>query len=152
MTEKSNKRYIKTYFQKLKASSQDIFSYICETKEPSLYSSGKSEIVYSMSGLAEDNCIFNVHLSNKNEVNLWVISSFDPEKEIQFVQHTTDILNLIKIKLFENDQSESSVEVSFSATILGDFEEEKFEKIKLEADAEIERIKNLIKSKFEEIC
>lgn len=152
MTEKLNKRYTKSFIQKFKASPQDIFSYICETKEPSLYSYGKSELVYSMSGLAEDNCIFNTHLSNKDDVPLWVITSFDPEKEIQFVQDNADTLNLITVKLFGNDQAESSIEIRFSVTILGDFNEEKFNKIKDETDTEIERIKNFIKSKFEELA
>lgn len=150
MTNNSNPRYSQKFLINIQAPSQEVFSYICETKDQSIYSSGKSEIVYSLSGLAEDNCIFKTVDSKTQTENLWLISSFDPDKEIQFVKQNEICVCLIKVTLSELQNSYSSVEVQYSITYLTKTNINE-ENIKTEVKEEINRLRDYFINKFYEV-
>lgn len=148
MTNTENKRYTQKIFITIKAHPQEVFSFICETKDNNIYSSSPSELVYSLSGLAEDNCVFrNGNTNDKNE-SLWIISSFDPGNEIQFVKHSQLSLSLIKVNLSEIDNSKCTVEIIYSITYLSE-KVTSDKDIKNEVNEEIKRLKDFFITKFE---
>lgn len=148
MTKNDNKRYTQKIIINIKALPQEVFSLICETKDNSLYSTGNSEIVYSLSGMAEDNCIFKSVNTNDNNESLWLISSFDPSNEIQFVKYSQFSLSLIKVSISELNRSKCSVEILYSITYLVNKDNSEKE-IKQEVNEEIERLKDFFINKFE---
>jgi protease II len=150
MSENTNHLYTHSFTIRVKDNSREVFRTICETKDHSLYTPGKSDLVYSISGLAEDNCIFKTTGSNEKAENLWLISAFDPEKEIQLVKYNSSSISLIKIILTDIADSACSIEFYYSLTIIKDTESET-NKTQKEIDFEIDRFQSFFKTKFEEV-
>jgi hypothetical protein len=68
----------------LNAPPADIFPLLCPVREYDWIEHWECAMVYSDSGVAEDNCIFLTHMWSDNEV--WVVSRYEPENfAIEFV-------------------------------------------------------------------
>lgn len=86
------KRIISSYEEKIKASLAQIFPLACPIQEYKWIDGWRCEMVYSKSGLVENNCIFKEDLTGSFlfnspiETMIWVVSLYDPDNfRIQFV-------------------------------------------------------------------
>ena len=83
----SGKRVAYQYGFELNATPAEIFPLLCPVREYDWIETWQCRMVYSDSGMAENNCIFVTNLMGGEEV--WVVSRFEPEKRIEFVVTST---------------------------------------------------------------
>jgi len=117
------KRISCSYKEKIRASSKHIFPLLCPIQEYKWIDRWQCEMVYSVSGVAENNCIFKEDktgslLFNSVVSTYWVVSLYDPDNfRIQFVLATSGIM-IAKINAEINavDDDTSSVDWMFTIT------------------------------------
>ena len=63
-----------------------IFPLLCPTREYEWIDGWNCGLIHSKSGFAEDNCIFTTHFPNQGGAEVWVVSRYEPNREIQFVR------------------------------------------------------------------
>ena len=71
-------RVIRSYTQKLRGKPADVFPLLCPVREREWARGWDPLAVYSMSGFAENDCIFTT--GEENPESFWVITDFDPCK------------------------------------------------------------------------
>ena len=112
------KRIVKEYTQAVSASASEVFPLLCPVREYDWIDGWKSEIIYSESGVAENNCIFRSHLSERGE-ELWVVSRYDPDNfAIEFT--TFNRIGLVmKLDISVEDHGTEGTVVRFRHTFTG---------------------------------
>lgn len=81
----SARRAVKTATQHLLAPPDKVFPLLCPKREYDWIEPWKCRIVHSESGIAELDCIFVTDFPNEGE-DVWVVSVYRPNEEIQFVR------------------------------------------------------------------
>ena len=81
----SARRAVKTATQHLLAPPDKVFPLLCPTREYDWIEPWKCRMVLSESGFAELDCIFVTDFPNEGE-DVWVVSVYRPNEEIQFVR------------------------------------------------------------------
>jgi hypothetical protein len=76
---------VKTCTQHLLASPDKVFPLLCPTREYEWIEPWKCRMVHSQSGFAELDCVFVTDSPNEGE-DVWVVSLYRPNEEIQFVR------------------------------------------------------------------
>ena len=66
-------------------------------------------MIHSQSGFAEDNCIFTTHFPNQGDPEVWVVSLYEPNHEIQFVR--VNNLRVIRFIITLTDRNDGTTEV-----------------------------------------
>ena len=79
-------RAIRSYTLHLIAPRQAAFPLLCPTREYEWIDGWECGMIYSESGFAEANCIFTTHFPNQGGAEVWVVSHYEPDREIQFVR------------------------------------------------------------------
>lgn len=117
------KRIRCSYREKIRASPEQIFPLACPIQEYKWIDRWQCEMVYSVSGVVENNCIFKEDktgplLFNATVSTYWVISLYDPDNfRIQFVLITNDIMIAkIDVEINAIDDDTSSVDWMFTVT------------------------------------
>ncbi len=89
----SGKRITRIFSTSLSASPEIVFPLLCPTKEYDWIPTWQCEIIYSKSGYAELGCVFSTDFGDASGTEIWVISTYEKNKEIGFVKtgahHTT---------------------------------------------------------------
>ena len=80
----NTKRVTRSYKMKLSATPEKIFPLLCPTREYEWIPHWKAELLFSESGFAEDHCIFKTTFPNQGGDEIWVVSHYLPNQEIQF--------------------------------------------------------------------
>ncbi len=81
-TEFKARRKVYTYAGVIGAIPEAIFPLLCPVREYEWLDGWKCEMVYSDSGVAEDNCIFKTAYSG---IMTWYVSRYEPPTRIEFV-------------------------------------------------------------------
>ncbi|MEW6265228.1 MAG: hypothetical protein AB1641_19290 [Thermodesulfobacteriota bacterium] len=81
----SAQRAIKTYSYRIPETPARLFPLLCPVREYDWIDGWTCRMIFSRSGLAEDNCVFQTDFKGAGE-ETWVVSRYDPERFIiQFV-------------------------------------------------------------------
>jgi len=112
------KRIVREYVHEVSAAASEVFPLLCPVRERDWLDGWESEILFSESGVAENNCIFRSHISGRGE-ELWVVSRYDPENfAIEFT--TFDhVGTVMKLDIRVEDHGNRSSTVRFKHTLTG---------------------------------
>ena len=72
------KRLVKSYVHKIEASPEKVFPLLCPVREYDWIDGWACEMIYSESGVAENNCIFATSFPEVGEAT-WMVSKYDKE-------------------------------------------------------------------------
>ena len=118
-------RIISSHKEKIKASPQQIYPLLCPIQEYKWIDKWQCEMVYSDSGVIENNCIFKEERTGPLLFGLkvptyWIVSLYDPENfRIQFVLFTGDmIVSKLDVEVKDLGNGVSSIKWSFTITSL----------------------------------
>lgn len=117
------KRIRCSHREKIRVSPKQIFPLACPIQEYKWIDKWRCEMIYSISGVVENNCIFKEEktgsvLFNSTVPTYWITSLYDPDHfRIQFVLITSGIM-IAKLDVEMNaiDDDTSSVDWTFTIT------------------------------------
>ena len=115
------KRITRSYQQKIHAAPSTVFSLICPVREAEWLYGWDYELIYSVSGVAEEGCVFTS--SQKGEQNtIWLISRRDEDKkEIEFSRITPESrVAKLNISVEDADDGTSLVNITYVITALNE--------------------------------
>jgi len=76
----------RSFKMKLAAAPADVFPLLCPTREYDWIETWKCRMVYSESGLAEQDCIFKTDFPADGPEDTWVVSRYEPPFLLEFVR------------------------------------------------------------------
>ena len=117
MKQENSKRVVQNYEFSLQAAAENIFPLLCPTREYEWIDGWRCDLVYSDSGVAENNCIFRTAFEGENEL-LWTVSRYEPDKAIEFVIVGDGLTLKLDLSLTENGDSITLVQVTHTITAL----------------------------------
>lgn len=110
------KRVVRTYTQHIIATPEKVFPLLCPVREMEWLDGWTYEMIYSESGIAEKGCVFKNKLAGDVDT-IWVISSYDPPRYIEFVRITPDAAVVqFDIKLRDNGDGTTDAEITYTFT------------------------------------
>ncbi len=83
------RRLVKSFVQNYQAPPQKVFRLLCPVREYDWIENWQCRMIWSASGVAEDNCIFITDFPDTGR-EVWVVSRFDPEQAIEFVRFSQE--------------------------------------------------------------
>ena len=105
MKHENAKRVVQSYDFILAAAAEQIFPLLCPVREYDWIDGWSCDLIYSESGVAENNCIFKTASEAEGEMT-WTVSRYEPDRAIEFVIISTDIFILkLDLALSENAAS-----------------------------------------------
>ena len=122
------------YLQQIEGTPQQIFPLLCPNREKDWLDGWDYEMIYSLSGFAEANCVFTTPMHGK-EATVWMVSRYEPEQGIiDFVRFTpSEMIVRISILVYPKNKEITPVEVTYIYTALGE-EQEKYLEQQLSKD------------------
>lgn len=112
------KRVVKEFSQTVPAPAHEVFPLLCPVREYEWIDGWTSEIVYSESGVAENNCIFKTNATERGE-ELWVVSRYDPDNlTIEFTTFN-QIGMVFKLDIAIEQDNDTGTTVRFSHALTG---------------------------------
>ncbi len=116
------KRIVRELRQEVSVSAAEVFPLLCPVREYDWIDGWDCEMIYSKSGVAENNCIFRTHLMDRGE-EVWVVSRYDPENfAIEFATfNKSGVVMKLDVSVEEHENRGSTV--SFQYTFTGINEE-----------------------------
>jgi len=81
----AGKRTVRSYTMHIEAPPDAVFPLLCPTKEYEWIDRWECKMVYSDSGFADLDCIFETNFPGEGP-DIWVISRYEPPAEIQFIR------------------------------------------------------------------
>jgi hypothetical protein len=102
-------RVVKEYVHRINARPEKVFPLLCPVREYEWIDGWTCDIVYSESGVAENNCVFKTSFPDRGEAT-WVVSKYDPKRfAVEFViYHADRFIEKLDITLLENDDKVTS--------------------------------------------
>ncbi len=82
-----------------RATPEKVFPLLCPVREYDWLEYWECEVVWSDSGVAEDDCIFRTWYPGMGGKETWVVSRYDPEKAVEFVRMNTSRVVRYRITL-----------------------------------------------------
>lgn len=115
------KRITRTYNQKLDASPDKVFPLLCPVREAEWAEGWNYTLVYTDSGVAEDNCIFLTPHEGE-QTTVWVMTRHDPTAyEVEFTTFTPgNRTGRTRIHLSDNGDGTTSAHLSYTFTALSE--------------------------------
>lgn len=89
MTAFAAKRIVRSYTHTVNRAASDIFPLLCPIREYDWIEPWNCEMIWSESGIAENNCIFKTDLPGRG-TEIWTVSRYEPDVAIEFVRFCTD--------------------------------------------------------------
>ncbi|RPJ56702.1 MAG: hypothetical protein EHM23_22825 [Acidobacteria bacterium] len=86
---RQGRRHVTDWTSELEAQPEEVFPLLCPVREYEWLEGWKCEMIYSESGVAEANCIFETKF--RGESATWAVSRYEPPKRIEFVVVTPQI-------------------------------------------------------------
>ncbi|MBC8441625.1 MAG: hypothetical protein H8D87_18300 [Deltaproteobacteria bacterium] len=124
MNKLRTKRIICTHEETIKAPLDKIFPLLCPVEELKWIDNWQYQLVYTDSGVNENNCIFREDMSgtvlfNSPVTTMWITTLHDPDSRIQFVLISGEMA-VIKFDIELRDQSNgiSFIQSKFTYTPL----------------------------------
>jgi len=129
-------RVERKYVQKLRGKPGEIFPLLCPVREREWAEGWDPLVVYTLSGFAENNCIFTT--GEEKPESIWVITEFDAVRlRMELIKVTPDMtVGRIVIALSDDGSGDTAADVSYTYTAIGpggeefvrDYSEEFFER------------------------
>jgi hypothetical protein len=93
-------RMVKHYTMNLCAPPAEVFPLLCPVREYEWIEPWSCDMVFSTSGVAENNAVFTTDFSAQGGHEIWVVSRFEKDRAIQFVRFTPGLkVNRLDIAL-----------------------------------------------------
>jgi hypothetical protein len=105
----SAQQTVKIAKQHLSATPDKVFPLLCPTREYDWIETWKCRMIRSKSGFAELDCLFATDFPNDGE-DLWVVSVYRPNEEIQFVRFNGRRTIRYNIALIDNGDGTTEAE------------------------------------------
>ena len=83
------RRRVTDWSSEIDALPEDVFPLLCPVREYEWLEGWASEMIYSESGVAEENCVFQTHFHGRSAT--WTVSRYEPPVRIEFVIVTPDL-------------------------------------------------------------
>lgn len=112
----SARRAVKTATQHLLAPPDKVFPLLCPTREFDWIQPWKCRMVHSGSGFAELDYIFVTDFPNEGE-DVWVVSVYRPNEEIQFVRF--NVRRVIRYGITLSDDGDGTTTAHWKQVITG---------------------------------
>jgi hypothetical protein len=109
-------RAVKTARQHLSAPPDRVFPLLCPTREYDWIETWDCRLVRSDSGLAELDCIFVTEFPGDGQ-DLWVVSVYRPNEEIQFVRFNGR--RVIRYSITLTDNGDGTTEAEWKQVLTG---------------------------------
>lgn len=74
----------------IEAAPKKVFPLLCPVREYEWIEPWRCRVLYSESGVAENNCIFETDFADRGGRETWVVSHYEKERGIEFVRFTPD--------------------------------------------------------------
>ena len=115
------KRVTKSCQQKINAASSTVFSLLCPVREAEWLSGWDYELIYSVSGVAEEGCVFTSNQKGEKDT-IWLITKRDEgHKEIEFARITPESrVAKLNISVADADDGTSLVNITYVFTALNE--------------------------------
>ncbi len=124
-----SKRIIRKHTIKINAPKEDLFPLLCPIRESEWMPGFSAQIIYSKSGFAELNCIFQTGSKELNKT-IWIIPIFEKNKFIEFIYHEkSSKIVIIKLSLTAISEVQASLQVEYNYTGLSEEGNNKLDKI-----------------------
>ena len=68
------------------ASPETVFPLLCPVREYDWIEIWDCRMIYTASGLAEDNCVFSTNFPHHGGEEIWTVSRYDPPRAIEFIR------------------------------------------------------------------
>ena len=112
-------RLVKSFSRRIAAPASKVFPLLCPTLEYDWLPGWSCELVYSDTGVAEDNCIFTTSFIGGRE-GIWTVSRYEPNKAIEFVVvHPDSHVMKLNIHLEEREAGSTDAAWTYTFTALG---------------------------------
>jgi len=95
--------------QHLDAPPARVFPLLCPVREYEWIETWRADMVYSASGVAEEDCVFRTALPGQGE-EMWVVSRYEPSQAIQFVRFGAERVMRYNITLQANPDGTTTAE------------------------------------------
>jgi hypothetical protein len=97
------KRNVQTFSGTFETTVEDLFPLLCPAREADWIPGWDCELVYTDSGHAEENCIFETEESNTVGDGLWMFTRFETNRYVEFVRVQKDLVTHACITLIDNN-------------------------------------------------
>ncbi len=82
-------RRIKTHSMVLEAAPEAVFPLLCPVRESEWIEPWRCRMIYSQSGFAEQDCVFQTDFPKDGPTETWVVCRYEPPHLIEFVRVST---------------------------------------------------------------
>lgn len=79
-------RVVKSYTMNLFAPPVDVFPLLCPVRESEWIEPWSCKMVYSASGLAENNAVFTTDFASQGGAETWVVCRYEKDRAIEFIR------------------------------------------------------------------
>lgn len=93
------RRKIQNYKGTFSTSPEKLFPLLCPARECDWIQGWDCELIYTDSGYAEDNCVFQTDESSSHGPGLWTFTRYEPNKILEIIRITPHFLTHIKISV-----------------------------------------------------
>jgi hypothetical protein len=111
------RRHYVYHEQLLNSTPDKIFPLLCPKREYEWIETWKCDILFSNSGFAELDCVFNTEFPGDVK-ETWVVDKFDKDKNIQFIRFSDIRVMRYCISLFNNNNGTTSAKWELIITSL----------------------------------
>lgn len=115
----SGQRIVRVFNTPLSATPEKVFPLLCPVREYDWIPTWQCNLIYSKSGYAELGCVFSTDLGDASGVEIWVVCTYEKNKQIGFVKTGTHSTTRYTIGL-ERNQSGSTIQWEQELTSLDD--------------------------------
>jgi hypothetical protein len=103
-------RTIKTHRMMLEATPEAVFPLLCPVRERDWIAPWRCRMIYSRSGYAEQDCVFQTDFPKDGPTDTWVVSRYEPSRLIEFVRVNTLRAIRYTITLCRTDHGKTEAE------------------------------------------
>ncbi len=102
MTNFTARKIKSSFVQQFQAPPGKVFPLLCPVREYEWVEPWQCEMLNSVSGVAEKNCVFRTRFPGESSDDVWVISQYEPNTRIEFVRVNALRTMCLSIKLTDN--------------------------------------------------
>lgn len=105
------------YDMKLNAPPDKVFPLLCPTREYDWIEPWRCELIFSYSGYAEPDCIFQTDYKSDGGLETWIVARYEPNKLIQFIR--TNPIKVIRYTITLTDNEDGTTTANWEQLITG---------------------------------
>ncbi len=113
----NRKRTIKKHTMLLEGSPESIFPLLCPVRESEWIETWRCTMVYSDSGFAELDCVFQTDFPQDGPRDIWVLSRYERPKLVEFVR--VNGIRAIRYTITLRQKAEGKTEAEWRQVITG---------------------------------